>query len=523
MRPSYGNAFEFDRVLNVFFYTSNIIKLLQARLMFSRYGYELKHFSGNREPYDENYELGTDLLLGRAIEQVNKAFGFRSIFFVEDTSLRIEALSDQRDFPGLAVKEWFESRTFHDVDAQIRARGSDRRATVKSDIALHVPSLGRPLFFHGETAGTIAPSAPAFQESAQYPWLTPLSFNGWFVPNGSNKRLGEMEFEESLEFDFRAKSLRELIIRIEELNAGLNLRPQFYTVRRVEDRDQAQLSIFAEEGVLLIVIGHKCAGKTTLSDHVAFLDGAKVFEASTILRELAKEAGVDVETSDEAFDFLRIRGWDSVAVRIAEYVDRAGSNFNVISGLRTPEELLHLKKKFPNARIVFIEADVKDRFERHVRRGRDQHVKTIRNFEAQDEAQMKFGVMRVATELSDITINNNGTIESYKRRIDELIQDPRVSGNQTSLRPTSNIKPLPTSELHRCLLALRKIGRAETCENISAVTAEFGVRVRKYNTNRALKDVPEFAHRITVHGKLLHYQITPRGEALLDLIAEGRR
>ena len=45
-RPHYGNAFEYDRILNVFFYTSNTDKLLQARLLFMRHGYELKHFRG---------------------------------------------------------------------------------------------------------------------------------------------------------------------------------------------------------------------------------------------------------------------------------------------------------------------------------------------------------------------------------------------------------------------------------------------------------------------------------------------
>src|SRR5215475_11202073 len=106
-RPHYGNAFEYDRILNVFFYTSNTEKLLQARLLFMRHGYELRHFRGKKEPYDEDYEVGTAGLLTRAINQVKAEFGVRSIFFVEDTSVRVEALSGIRDIPGPAVKEWF--------------------------------------------------------------------------------------------------------------------------------------------------------------------------------------------------------------------------------------------------------------------------------------------------------------------------------------------------------------------------------------------------------------------------------
>ena len=116
-------------------------------------GYLLRHFTAHREPYDEDYSLPTGQMLTRAIQQVNAEFGIRSIFFVEDTSLRLEALSDSSDFPGLKVKEWFASSTFEEVDRLIKEKGGDRRAVVKSDIALYVPNLSHIVFFHGETAG----------------------------------------------------------------------------------------------------------------------------------------------------------------------------------------------------------------------------------------------------------------------------------------------------------------------------------------------------------------------------------
>src|SRR5262245_39203157 len=117
---------------------------------------------------------------------------------------------------------------FEEVDLQIKARGGDRRAIVKSDVALCIPTLSEPIILHAETSGSISETAPRFAQSPQYPWLTPDTFNGWFVPTGAQKRLGEMEFEESLEFDFRAKAFLKLIKRLDELNAGLNLPSQYY-------------------------------------------------------------------------------------------------------------------------------------------------------------------------------------------------------------------------------------------------------------------------------------------------------
>ncbi|MEF2546256.1 non-canonical purine NTP pyrophosphatase [Aurantimonas sp. E1-2-R+4] len=289
MRPHYGDVFRFDRLLRTFFYTSNADKLIQARLIFMRNGYQLNHYRSRHEPYDEDYSLGTEGLLSEALKQVSQEFERRSVFFVEDTSLRLEALSDNNDYPGTRVKEWFADTSFEELDRQIALRGGDRRAVVKSDIALRLPSLSQPIFFHGETSGAVATEPPHFEASPQYPWLTPQTFNGWFVPNGSGKRLGEMEFEESLAFDFRAKSIGSLIERLEELNAALNIGSRNYIVRRpaepsIEAGDQLSL-LPADRRNVLIVIGHKCAGKTTFSDFLTTQRPAVfALEGSSLLR-----------------------------------------------------------------------------------------------------------------------------------------------------------------------------------------------------------------------------------------------
>jgi len=515
MRPHYGNSLGFERVLNVYFYTSNLDKLLQARLIFVRSGYLLRHFTINREPYDEDYSLSTEDMLTRAIQQVNAEFGVKSIFFVEDTSLRLEALSDSSDFPGLKVKEWFASHTFAEVDQLIQDRGGDRRATVKSDIALYVPTLSHVIFFHGETNGTMAPSPPAFSGSAQYPWLTPTTFKGWFIPENTTKRLGEMEFEESLAFDFRAKSLMKLIACVEEMNVALNLGSSLYTVRRPEILRSHEQLAFREllppeesEPQILLVIGQKCAGKTTLSDYLAGRDGVMVYEASSVLRQLASEATESVDTADDAFSFLREHGLDCVAEAIAKYVDRAKANLNVITGLRTVEEVFLLVQRFSQARIVLIDSDTRTRFERHLRRARDAEIQSFRDFQKQDEKQAAFGALRVANEIATDTIRNDGTLEQYRSRIDRLI---------AALPKSSRVRE-HKSELHRTLLALDAV-ETGTCEQISSKSIDLGIEVRKYNTNRALKSAPEFAERVKRSGHLLSYKLTARGQRLLDLLS----
>lgn len=270
MRPSYASRFRYDKKIRVYFYTSNIDKYMQARLIFSRFGYDLQITKSNYEPYEENYQAGTRGLLRNAVGQLTGEQRKQTCFFIEDTSLRIDALSDMEDYPGVRVKEWFSSINFEELDTNLKKLGRGRGVCVKSDIAFYMPGLSEPIYCYGETRGTVCESRPNFRTNPIYPWLSAESFNGWFVPEGSNKRLGEMEFEESLNYDFRAKSISCLIEKIDALNAALNLSPAYYSTSKEKgvNPKNFQFSLFRLQGVTIVVYGPKCAGKSTLGDYL---------------------------------------------------------------------------------------------------------------------------------------------------------------------------------------------------------------------------------------------------------------
>jgi dephospho-CoA kinase len=323
-----------------------------------------------------------------------------------------------------------------------------------------------------------------------------------------------MEFEESLHFDFRAKALTELIATLEQLNAAINLRPNFYTTRRPISFHPEQLSLIAEPSRhIVLVVGARCSGKSTFSDYMANYDSVRVYEASTVLRGLGEENGVIPSNSEEAIDFLSEVGWDAVARKIADYIEKNDARLNVVTGLRTPEELLFFKRRFPTARIILIDADQRIRFERHIKRARDGDLTTMKAFAAEDERQRRFGTLRIASDIAEITIHNDGTRDQYSKRIEEVIE---FILKPLETRAFESNKSL--SELHRSLNALLRIGMAATCEEISILTARLGSPVRKYNTNRALKAVPEFAKRIEQKGERLRYQPTSRSLSLLALL-----
>ena len=180
--------------LTVRFHTSNIEKFLQARLVFGHAGVALGYFKESQNPYVEDYGFGKRKLLDRAVREIVNRLGANSLFFVEDTSVRIEALSGSDDFPGLQVKEWFQQTSFEQLDQSLVSSGNDRRAIVYSDIALFVPGLDRPVYVNGATDGLVATTPPMFSTDVEHPWLTPNTFNGWLEVGIEGRRLVDSDF-----------------------------------------------------------------------------------------------------------------------------------------------------------------------------------------------------------------------------------------------------------------------------------------------------------------------------------------
>lgn len=515
--PNVSNIIGYDKLIVVHFYTSSVEKFLQARTVFGRLGYSIRHYRGMAEPYDEDYELGTRGLLQKAIGQIENSFGLKSVFFVEDTSVYIEALSsDGREYPGLSVKEWFGDISFEELDKQLKVRNNNRRAIVRSDIALHIPGLSRPIYFRGETCGTVANSPPDFAPSTQYPWLTPHTFNGWFKPEGANRTLGEMEFEESLKYDFRVKAFLQLYERLEELSASLNL-PTYAYVRRhhLISQESQYPSLFSDNPVFC-VIGPKCAGKSTFGDYVSQSVDTDWCEASRIFQTVVSEYGCE-DPKLSALEFLRSNGLDLVARKMLSLLRTDGRSLPLITGLRTIEELYTLRTNITNIVVVHINADQRIRFEREIKRSRDERPKTFAEFQDYDEQQCQFGLFRISSDLADVTVENEGTLEEYHSKIDLVLRNFSDDSFRSRHR-TSRREALDKSELVRTLAALSQLGKASTCKEISAETVKQGRSIRVYNTNRALKSVPEYAGRLKRGRNLLRYRVTDSGVQYLEYL-----
>ena len=469
--------------------------------------------------YPENYELGRGPeFLQPALEEIKSRVGANSLFFIEDTSVRIDALSSSGpDVPGLAVKEWFGGITFWELDSQLRSLGNNRRATVYSDVALYVPGVEYPIYVQGETHGRVADSPQRLGRSYQHPWLSPDTFNGWFVPEGSNRRLGEMSFEESLEFDFRARSFDELARRIAEFEAIVNLPPRAYQVRRPRPSGR-QLTLFGSPPI--VVVGRSCAGKTTFGEYLQDVYQYEHLEASEILREVASSVRIsEVEPFRMAKALLDSHGPDVVARHLVESRGPALGGKLVISGFRTVEEVMHLRRHCSGCLVVFVEAGERTRFDRHLARGRVESVPTLAEFREQDGKQVLFGLLGRGKDVADYVVENEGSFDQLYLRIDGILGEE--IGTAVGMRGEVSRAKVVTSRLYRCLSALSElegpISPAELRGHVDARSAPEAPKVSARHVNWVLHCHPELAER--VEGEGVRYRITRAGASYLEAVA----
>lgn len=534
-RPTLRPIFlEKRRRLRVYFYTSSVQKYLQAKHVLGRYGLELSHFRHDR-PYAELEDRTSEELLVAGIDEILQTVGSTSLFFIEDTSVRIDALSSQgRDVPGLSVKEWFSRTTFEQLDEALPSRPDGRGATVCSDIALHVPGLTDPVLFHGETSGVVAPSAPDFSENRYHPWLTPKTFNGWFIPDGASLPLGAMSFEESWKYDFRVRSLAALVARLEEYAAVANAGPAIaFAVDRPTTDGHTTPSLFGlEQGRVLVVVGSTCAGKTTFGLNAKrHFDGFEHVEASAVLGS-TRRAHERSDALAYAQRALREQGADLVARRaMSMFKMDQGGDF-VITGFRTIEEVLYLREHCPQLEIVLVEASERTRYARDRARGRDDPA-SLSEFRAKDQNQWAFGLLRVAEEFCDYRIENEGSQEDYRLQVEAVLAGIDVRGVTKNVRPRHQ---LSVHRLYRCLDILEESGRPMSCDEVEVASQhpprlfrerQGGMRpqgrytgkpILHNNANKVLKAAPELVRRLETPGERVRYQIRPAGHAYLRLM-----
>jgi dephospho-CoA kinase/inosine/xanthosine triphosphate pyrophosphatase family protein len=490
-------------------------------MLFSSFGLELTMRAHADAEYPEDYSGGPDDLLAKAVDEVSRRSGGGTLFFIEDTSIRIEALSTaETDEPGLRAKEWFAETSFSALNSQLMT-ALDRRAKVTSRIALSLPGLGRAIVFEGHMSGTIVEQPASFNSDPLYPWLAADNFSAWLVPDGADRSLSEMSFEESLDYDFRVKSLEKVIDRLEEYAIAANAGPPIFTP--VASAKASQPTLFSLERPITLVVGPTCSGKSTLGAIAQTYTDAEVVDASSIVRVLREERGEkDVPIGSFATRLLSNEGPDVVARHIwPKWVDeRSRESPLIITGFRAIEEVEFFRESTEDIRVISIETPPRIRYERYQSRAAREPINTFAAFEVHDAEQHSLGLLSVASALADLRIDNVYSLETYYAQVATALNIQRTEApGVTTVR--ARLDP-ERSQLLRCLQVLRKSGRPLTTQEIESQFPP-GHVIRYNNANKMLKRYPELVRRQESKGTNVRYQITTTGLAFLSAVEKLQR
>lgn len=166
---------------------------------------------------------------------------------------------------------------------------------------------------------------------------------------------------------------------------------------------------------IIATTGLPGSGKALFSE-VAAQYGYPVFVCGDVVREETRRRGMPVTPSNMGVVMLRIREEEGPAViskRLIPKIDASQCNVGLVEGVRSPEEVEELRKRYGNVTVVAIHASPQTRFERLEIRGREDDPKTWPEFETRDLRELNVGLGKTIA-LADEIIVNEGTIEEFQ-------------------------------------------------------------------------------------------------------------
>lgn len=444
------------------FITSNSAKLAHARYLCREYSVKIskqKNYGiGYIEPRIENREELIRLSLEDAILRFSKVVpSYESkLLFIEDTSVKINALSSEREVPGVDIKYWMRENDFNKIDSLLRSLGNDRNVEVRSDLILVLPSLLHDKYhsnhkvFTSSIKGKITDKEYAIKTQPLYPWLDSNSFNKWFIPEGYDKPLSLLSINDADRSDFRLGAFNQMLTFLHD--------NKLIKTIAEEALEGEQLELFDPSA--FIICGPTCAGKTTIATHLADKYSYFHLEASDFMYlSMYERHGIKTEISIGEFATKALLDNPSiVADQIITNIKKFKEVPVVITGFRSPKEIDSFKKQYAGSysiQLVYIDAEPKKRFDRSLTRARHDKVLTFAEFEIKDQQQFDMGLLGIKKMAQNNIIYNNDSIETFLSNFDTFYQKQLLNADVSSYSVARSLK---TKQLQKeIILSLSKL------------------------------------------------------------------
>lgn len=178
--------------------------------------------------------------------------------------------------------------------------------------------------------------------------------------------------------------------------------------------------------IILGLAGEMACGKGTVTTYIAKKYNAKTWRFSTILRDVMDRLSVEQTRPNIQLLSKILRenfGEDLFARVMAEDVKKSAAEIIVIDGVRRPEDIKYLKE-LPGFKLVYLEAEMKNCYERIIKRSEnsDDLSKTYEDFQKDREGESELQIRNLKDQ-ADVVIDNNGDYENLYRQVDAIFKN----------------------------------------------------------------------------------------------------
>jgi dephospho-CoA kinase len=174
---------------------------------------------------------------------------------------------------------------------------------------------------------------------------------------------------------------------------------------------------------LIAFVGMPASGKSEAAA-VARRFSIPVVSMGDIVRQETAKNGLpptDENLGGTGTKLRREEGMDAIAKRCVPIIRSHDSPVVVVDGTRNIEEINYFKKEFGNDFVlVAIQAPFELRFKRVKNRVRSDDMLSIEELRKRDEREKGWGLDK-AIEIAEITINNTGSLERFRKEIEKML------------------------------------------------------------------------------------------------------
>jgi adenylate kinase family enzyme/inosine/xanthosine triphosphate pyrophosphatase family protein len=407
-------------MIDITFITSNQTKLAHARYLANKYDITIFHYKkkfygiGYIEPRILDQKQLLEESINDAIKRWKKNVSKNGtqLFFIEDTSVKLDALSDdENEVPGVDIKYWMQEHSFDELDKELRKSGNNRKASVTShlvlfltkDIQEKIESDKEYIIFVGNSYGNIVEKEYSFEAQILYPWLDNKTFNKWFVPDGFDLPMSMLNIIDANRADFRKGAFEQMLHFLGKYN------DLGYALNELKLTSEGYFLPFVP---MYIICGPTCAGKSTIGKYLLENFNYYHIEASDFMSLKYFETNgtkFSVEKNVFAAELLKVEPLIVVENTLKFIQSKKIYSSLVVTGFRTSDEVLKFQKIFSHqdVKVIYITADFEIRFNRWTKRQRDNTKYTKEKFVEINKLQEKMGLSTIETIKNIIYYENN--------------------------------------------------------------------------------------------------------------------